>query len=1394
MRKNFSLIFLFLLLFSSLNYEFSSGEEHLEPTLKSDVPIAQNHVKIRVMNEGEFISLASSEGWQGDGSESNPYIIEGYIFDFDDIAIYIYDCDLFIVVRDCYFSAITGGIHLRRSSNISIENCEIFGGLQIKECEDISVFTSTLKGGFQIEESINISIDGCHRYDVQDFVSLQNIQNIIISNSIFSNIESISKILQCEKLTIKNCQFNNFEMGLSHVFDTPNTIIQDSTFRNFTRPLFSIAYFNKFILFNNVFENFTNYCIQIRGEQITITNNSFSSTNSGLFLDSAYELEMYDNSFVDSGIYIPSITSNLWNSIIAENNTVNGKPILTIKDTDYDGSNIGQDFGQLMLYNVTNLHIKNNEINTRGNGIIMDNCENVIIDSTSSNNVGIHVLTSDCSQITISNNTVNDPIYYSIGDRGSEELMIENNQVTGGNGIYLNNPYNVHVSDNIISTGNFGITISNSDKTLIEHNTIDACNDGIETYNTMNNSLLENSITDCNDGISSRDDGNLLIKKNIIIDSVTGIISRNTDIKNEIYIVENQIDSSKGDGIVFQSGVVANLYSNEMTYSGLRLTTPDNELLIAQNNTINGKKILYEKDQTNLDISGYDYGQLILLNWTDCKIKNVEMFNISSPIQIFESRELSIENVTIESTIIGIGITDSSGIFIDNTIINEFTKTGINLENIKDFEITNTNIKMGEYGIYGNGLNNGSFKNNNINNAESGLSLIYSVKIIINHCSFINNTFCGLTLFSVNDVYVNRNIFINCSRGLDQRIDFKDSSIIENLFFKSKYYGIYFYKDSSRSGAVVIKNMFFLNNGSKDIFDSRHQQAYCIDDEVIWSQNGTGNYWYDWKYPDNDDNGIVDHIFSIEGGVCNDEYPLTETPIRLLSPPTLNGIITGKGYAEFNWDPNNKDVTGEDTQTIIYRRNGELNFEPIVILDPGIGIYNDTTVINGAVYYYQISSRSMLGESIPSDEIMVYADYLGPELMISNPNDGSYYNSSNISVKWFVQDLFSGIGKVELQIDESIWYDVTDVNIFNITLLNDGPHILKMKAIDRAGNNVSVISSFIVDTTVPDIFISSSNGKNLTNGQDYRIFWTCNDSLSGIRNCYMKIDMDMWKQIDPIGSKLLENLSHGSHIVLFRAKDNVSNERIVEWKFIVDKEVPELDIIKPLDGEYTNKPSLQIEWEHWDNDTGISSIVGYLNGALKWNVSWQTKSYDLTLEEGDNEIEIKAIDGMGNEISKMLNIVLDTISPEIIDYSPVGIGIKTTEKISFTFSELIKIDTVRIECDFQYTSTWIENKLVLTPSNKLELGTNYTLSISASDLAGNEVTLSWTFKTEDKESAENEDDNGTTNFTLIILLSIVSLLILIGILVFVIIKKKNQNSTFENQESEQIDYHENREE
>ncbi len=63
-----------------------------------------SHGVIRINNNTDFANQAAAEGWPGDGSQGNPYIISGYDIDAHGAgdAIYIGNTTVYFVIKNCY--------------------------------------------------------------------------------------------------------------------------------------------------------------------------------------------------------------------------------------------------------------------------------------------------------------------------------------------------------------------------------------------------------------------------------------------------------------------------------------------------------------------------------------------------------------------------------------------------------------------------------------------------------------------------------------------------------------------------------------------------------------------------------------------------------------------------------------------------------------------------------------------------------------------------------------------------------------------------------------------------------------------------------------------------------------------------------------------------------------------------------------------------------------------------------------------------------------------------------------------------------------------------------------------------------------------------------------------
>ncbi len=167
------------------------------------------HGTISINGNGVFASQASSEGWAGDGSEGNPYIIENYdvnaseATDDDAAGIKIENTDVYFIIRNCVIHdgyewgvSYNDGICFYNAKNGKIENCEIYNnddGISFSSFSNNNAITSNQihnnnRDGIRHGSSLNNNITNCNVYNNSLGIYLLSSSNYnITGNQIYNN-------------------------------------------------------------------------------------------------------------------------------------------------------------------------------------------------------------------------------------------------------------------------------------------------------------------------------------------------------------------------------------------------------------------------------------------------------------------------------------------------------------------------------------------------------------------------------------------------------------------------------------------------------------------------------------------------------------------------------------------------------------------------------------------------------------------------------------------------------------------------------------------------------------------------------------------------------------------------------------------------------------------------------------------------------------------------------------------------------------------------------------------------------------------------------------------------------------------------------------------------------
>ncbi|MCG3217173.1 MAG: right-handed parallel beta-helix repeat-containing protein [Candidatus Heimdallarchaeota archaeon] len=391
-------------------------------------------------------------------------------------------------------------------------------------------------------ENKQISNNGVSGIYVRDTSVHILIQNCTIEAPTSSSIHLYE--LNGGSLIIRNNTLLGSASGVKARYFDAYCEIFNNTFRNNYDGV-TTFYINNTLIADNTFEDNENDGIQVRSSShCIIDNNTLSNGRFDLMIQSMSSCSVINNTFAEKGIYIDVNSQSAYNTLLIEDNWINGKEIKYL----YDESNVilEDSFGQIIIAWSSNIQIRNIEFSNASFPLILDSCSDCIVENNiirdsycgvyigssdeilvTKNNIircereGIRFYYDGFDNIVSYNEIIQNPIgiyAYKIGSlevnnnninqsdtgisiTGREEfstsLVIEKNVITHSTsqGIRLEEYTNVEIYDNsVCNNGYIGITLSDVHSSKIHYNLIQENNDyGLSIYSGSNNRIHHNS-------------------------------------------------------------------------------------------------------------------------------------------------------------------------------------------------------------------------------------------------------------------------------------------------------------------------------------------------------------------------------------------------------------------------------------------------------------------------------------------------------------------------------------------------------------------------------------------------------------------------------------------------------------------------------------------------------------------------------------------------------------------------------------------------------------------------------------------------------------------------------------------------------------------------------------
>ncbi|MCK5562103.1 MAG: PKD domain-containing protein, partial [Thermoplasmata archaeon] len=177
-------------------------------------------------------------------------------------------------------------------------------------------------------------------------------------------------------------------------------------------------------------------------------------------------------------------------------------------------------------------------------------------------------------------------------------------------------------------------------------------------------------------------------------------------------------------------------------------------------------------------------------------------------------------------------------------------------------------------------------------------------------------------------------------------------------------------------------------------------------------------------------------------------------------------------------------------------------------------------------------------------------DASSPNLIITNPQDGSMIMNSSVEVFWDGSDN-CGIKTYYIRLDDGNWIEAKE-NKYTLTKISDGEHIIYVKAEDNLGHSTIQTVKIKLDLSPPEVtLLSPTDGMQIETGNDIEVSWIASDKDAGIKEILLSIDGIQHSISVDSDSYTISNPSEGTHVIVLKVKDNAGNINAASTSFMV---------------------------------------------------------------------------------------------------------------------------------------------------------------------------------------------------------------------------------------------------
>ncbi|MEM3397306.1 MAG: NosD domain-containing protein [Thermoplasmata archaeon] len=889
-------------------------------TKNEQMDVKEIHTPIHIIGDLDFANQAQNEGWPGDGSPTNPYVIQGYEIDAGGgrYCIWIENTNVYFEIRNCTLHGATdssvfpygSGVVLQGVQNGTIVGNTVTGnnrGIYFSPASNNTVrnnniFANSLYGIFLVSSNTNILRDNNITDNINHGIYLSSSNsNTIAGNNVSENLQYGIYMLSSQYNNLSlNTVWHNSLYGIIMVVSKNNNLLYNWILNNMDYGVYiatlsngNTVHHNNFIANRGAGKGVYGNCQaydEVGGnywyDNTAQEGNYWSNWDgNGWGTGSAYSIDGWTSSdwypLSKTNLHLPiHITSNSeftpMNGVVGGTGSLDDPYIIEGWEIDAHGktysiwienTNVYFIIRECNLWNATDLMSA-----PFGAGIALRGVQNGKIESNRCNNsmYGIYVY-SNTMNCQITKNDVSENIWFGIDIDSSGSNTIAENSVYGNDvhGVYLSSASGNTMAWNYVSNNyNYGIVLdAMSNNNIIRYNKVDTNKYGVYIYSSNSNIIIHNWFNyNKNYGvyITYSSTGNVIHHNHFV--------HNNDPVKG--YTGNCQAYDSVGGNIWYDSGVFkGNYWSN---WDGNDWGTPGAYPIYGGG----GGSDWYPISSPNF------YMPIHITNNAEFTYQNgvVAGSGTQSDPYIIEGWEIDAEGGTY---CIWIENTDAYFVIRNTTLLNATTGgggaygVGIELENVQNGIIENNTCTGLQYGIYmflsryntvtGNTLSNNfahgmylessdynEIRENSAAGNIVGVSLIGSTYNTVIYNRAVDNSNSGIYLSSASNNTIASN-------------DATNNSLIGICFFDSDYNTI---SENNVSSNQIHKHGLYLNNSHNNTIINNiavgNSNGFSLynnsNDNNITGNNISQNYEGIYLYDHSCNNKITYNWF------CNNEY------------------------------------------------------------------------------------------------------------------------------------------------------------------------------------------------------------------------------------------------------------------------------------------------------------------------------------------------------------------------------------------------------------------------------------------------------------------------------------------------------------------------------------------